>query len=389
MTGRIPVSNPKANYLAHKDEIDEAIARVLDNGWYVGGEEVERFEREFAQYLGVKHVVAVGSGTDALAIALRALGIGHGDEVIMPSWTCTPTAAAVALAGARPVFIDISDETQTLNPDLIEEAITENTKAVIPVHLYGRAADMNAIMNIASYHALHVVEDACQAHGAMSGGKRVGSFGIAGCFSFYPTKNLSAIGDGGAVVTNNDVLARELRLARNYGWDDNRSAGRIYGQSRLDPIQAAVLRVKLKYLDVENARRADIARFYGDAISSIGCGDIDLQLPHYNPGENSHVFHQYVVRVPNRDSVMASLLSDGIETAIHYPVPIHQQPAYAHYNGWFLPITNKQADAVMSIPMYPELADHAVEFVAEHLKSAIENAVKAHVKETFYYPIRW
>jgi len=391
MAGKIPVSNPKANYLVHKEEIDDAIARVLDSGWYVGGEEVERFEREFARYLGVKHVVAVGSGTDALAITLRALEIGPGDEVIMPSWTCTPTAAAVALVGAKPVFVDIVEDTQTMNPAAIEEVVTKNTKAVIPVHLYGTAADMDAIMDVASYYSLHVVEDACQAHGAFSNWLAVGTIGIAGCFSFYPTKNLSALGDGGAIATNNDRLAEELRMMRNYGWDDERSAHRMCGQSRLDPIQAAVLRVKLKYLGDENERRIEIARHYSDVISTIAAyGFAGLRWPRNAPSRDIYVFHQYVVRVPNRDDVRAALKADGIETAIHYPVPVHKQPAYANYDSWFLPITNQQAGTVMSIPMYPELTDSEVEFVAEHLKKAIENAIETHNREqTFYHPVRW
>lgn len=341
--------NPKAQYLAHKSSIDAALQAVLDRGRYILGEEVKLFEEEFASYIGCSAGIGVGSGTEALHLALAVCGIGPGDEVITVSHTAVATVAAIELTGATPVFVDIEPDYYTLDPALLEAAITSRTKAIIPVHIYGQPADLAAIAAIAGKHGLRVIEDCAQAHGAKIGDKRVGSFGDMACFSFYPTKNLGAIGDGGMVVTNDPELAQKARLLREYGWAD-RYVSTIGGwNTRLDEIQAAVLRVKLRHLDADNGKRALLAALYDEELGTSG-----LLLPQQRP-DTTHAYHLYVVRAGNRDGLKEFLTEKGIGALVHYPVPVHLQPAYAGKRAAMLPVTERLAKEVLSLPMYPEL----------------------------------
>lgn len=362
---QIPPSNPKANYLAYKEEIDEAIARVLDSGWYILGQEVNAFENEFAAYVGVSSGIGVGSGTEAIQLALRACDIGEGDEVITVSHTAVATVAAIELAGATPVLVDIDSDTYTINPDNIESAITTRTKGIIPVHMYGNPADMQSIMRIAHRHNLRVIEDCAQAHGAFHKGRKTGAWGDISAFSFYPTKNLGGIGDGGMVVTNNTALAEKVRLLREYGWR-KRYISEFQGlNSRLDEVQAAILRVKLSCLDDDNKRRQKLARIYNDMLSSTS-----LCLPICDTNA-THVYHQYVVRSNARDFFREFLQEKGIGTLIHYPVPIHRQPAYQErlqcVNS--MADTEKVAEQILSLPMYPELTSEQIHQVVDAIVS--------------------
>lgn len=343
--------NPGAQYLAHKAEIDAAIGHVLESGWYVLGRETEAFEKEFATFVGVAHGVGVGSGTEALHLALKTLGIGAGDEVITVSHTAVATVAAIELAGATAVLADVEDAYGTLDPAAIGRLVTPRTRAIVPVHIYGQAADLDPILETARKHGLAVIEDCAQAHGATYRGRPVGSFGVLSCFSFYPTKNLGAIGDGGMVVTNDAALARQARLLREYGWAE-RYISHIPGwNTRLDELQAAVLRVKLRYLKDDNAARRRIAAAYDAAFA-----DGSLKLPGTRVG-STHVYHLYVVRSGERDALQAYLQQAGIAAGIHYPVPVHLQPAYRSRLGALLPVTERLADEVLSLPIYPELGD--------------------------------
>jgi dTDP-4-amino-4,6-dideoxygalactose transaminase len=343
--------NPHAQYLAHKAEIDAAIHGVLAGGRYVLGPETVQFEKEFAAWVGAGHAVGVANGTDALHLALRALGVGRCDEVITVSHTAVATAAAVTLAGAVPVLCDIEEDTCTLDPARLERLISTKTRAIIVVHLYGQAADMDAILDIAGLHGLPVIEDCAQAHGASYRGRRVGTMGKLACFSFYPTKNLGAIGDGGAVVTADEALGEKLRLLREYGWAERYVSHTEGWNSRLDELQAAILRVKLRYLDADNAARRRIAARYRVELADIG-----LVLPATREG-SEHVYHLYVVRSEKRDALNRHLQERGIAAGIHYPVPIHLQPAYRGDPLLSLPVTERAAREVLSLPIYPELAD--------------------------------
>ncbi len=354
-------SNPHAQYLAHKAEIDEAVAAVLDSGWYVLGQQVKDFENEFAQYIGVQHGVGVGNGTDALQIALKACGVGAGDEVITVSHTAVATVAAHEPGGAPPVLVDIEPEFFTLDVRQLEAAITPKTKAIIPVHIYGHAADMSAILDIARRHDIKVIEDCAQATGAMYENKRVGAWGDMACFSFYPTKNLGAIGDGGMIVTNDKNLADKARSLREYGWNEQRNSCVPGVNSRLDEIQAAILRVKLRYLDQDNAARARLAAQYEHALRDTG-----LTLPAKRDNA-SHVYHLYVVRLDQRDELKDFLKTQDILSGIHYPVPVHLQSAYKgriKIQG-NLTETEKAAKEILSLPMYPELKDEELKKVVE------------------------
>lgn len=349
-------SNPKEQYLAHKGEIDAAVSRVLESGWYIFGEEVVGFEKEFAEYLGAAHAVGVGSGTDALQLALRACGVGPGDEVITVAHTAVATVAAIESAGATPVLVDIEADRYCIDPGQIESAVTEKTKAVVPVHLYGLPADMGAICAIAKKRNLLIIEDCAQATGARYGGKRVGSIGDAAAFSFYPTKNLGALGDGGCVATNSAEIAEKVRLLREYGWAE-RYISRVPGtNSRLDPIQAAVLRVKLKSLDGDNARRANIAARYNRELAGAGA-----TVP-VGREKAEHVYHLYVLSADRRDEMQAFLKTKGVGALVHYPMPVHRQPAYQGRlpGEGRLAETDAAAARVLSLPIYPELADSDV-----------------------------
>jgi dTDP-4-amino-4,6-dideoxygalactose transaminase len=356
----LQTSDPRAQYLAHREEILSAIASVLDGGRYILGEEVRTLESSFARYCGTQHGVGVGNGTEALAIALRALGVGAGDEIVTVSHTAVATAVAIELAAAKPVFVDIEPGYYTMDPRLIEPALSKRTRAIVPVHLYGHPADMDAIMAIARRHGLHVVEDCAQAVGASLNGRKVGSWGDVGCFSFYPTKNLGALGDGGMTVTNDAGLAEKMRSLREYGWDDRRDC-RVPGlNSRLDEIQAAVLNVKLKYLDEENDLRRRIAGEYTRRLS-----EGSLALPRERPGAR-HVYHLYVVASERRRDLATFLVGRNMDLGIHYPVPVHRQAAYRdHYAKTRLPHTDQAAESVLSLPIYPELDAGAVRRVTE------------------------
>lgn len=345
----IPCGNPQAQYLAHKSEIDAAIGRVLASGRYVLGQEAEAFEQEFAAYCDVDHAVGVGSGTEALHLALKACDVGAGDEVISVAHTAVATVAAIELAGATPVFADIDDTHYSLDPKGLERLITPRTRAIIPVHLYGQAADLDPIMEIARRHGVAVIEDCAQAHGARYRGRPVGSCGTLACYSFYPTKNLGAIGDGGMVTTRDAVLAGRIRLLREYGWKE-RYVSEIPGwNSRLDELQAAVLRVKLRHLDADNLARGRVAGIY-----NVLLGECGLRLPVTRPG-SSHVFHLYVVRCEQREALYQHMQRAGVAPGIHYPVPVHKQPAYIARFPASLPITERISREVLSLPIYPEL----------------------------------
>jgi len=354
-------ANPRAQYLACKHEIDQAIQRVLWKGVYILGDEVSGFETEFAEYTGVTFGIGVGNGTDALRIALRACGVGPGDDVITVSHTACATVSAIEQAGARPVLVDIEPDTYTLDPNRLEAAISSGTKAIIPVHLYGHAADISSIMSVAERYGIRVIEDCAQAHGALYRGRRVGSWGHMACFSFYPTKNLGALGDGGMIVTSDPHLAEQARKLREYGWTRGRSCQIPGWNSRLDELQAAVLRVKLLHLDSDNAKRVSIAEKYNVGLAVY---KPDLILPTTAPYVK-HVYHLYVVRSPVRDSLMDYLNSVGIRVAPHYAVPVHMQPAYLGRScgGESLPVTEMTAREVLSLPMYPELTDQEIETV--------------------------
>ena len=354
---------PKAQFEAHREQILGAMQNVLERGRYINGEEVEAFEREFAQYCGVAHAVGCANGTDALHLALRALEIGPGDEVITTPHTAVATVAAIELTGAAAVLVDIEPDTYALDPEKVRAAITKRTKAVIAVHIYGQPADLEALLSITREHNLKLIEDCAQAHGATWNGRRVGSVGDVGCFSFYPTKNLGAVGDGGAVVSTDPQIGERLKLLREYGWRE-RYVSAIPGMnSRLDELQAAILRVKLRSLDADNARRNVIAKRYNAELAKL-----PVTIPALRDGVES-VFHLYVIRVPNRDHTLKQLHERGIGALIHYPMPVHLQPAYVGRVGSLsLPVAEKAATEILSLPMYPELTDEEVGQVIEALR---------------------
>ena len=360
-------ANPRHQYLAHKNEIDQAVIRVLEQGRYVLGEEVKSFEAAFAAYIGVKHGIGVSSGTDALHLALVACGVSTGDEVITVSHTAVATISAIEQVGAIPFIVDIEPDFYTINPSKIITAITSRTKAIVPVHLYGQSADLDPIVEIARKYGLRVIEDCAQAHGAFYKGNRVGSLGDLGCFSFYPTKNLGAIGDGGMIVTNNSDLANRVSILREYGWVDRYISNCPGYNSRLDEVQAAILSIKLRYLDQDNDARISIAAMY-----KTGLDDDAIILPCCRP-ETRHVYHQYVVLTSQRDELQQHLEDKGISTLIHYPVPVHLQPAYKGRLKISEPLsrTEQIANEVLSLPMYPELDPTDVQTVIETVKTFV------------------
>ncbi len=345
----VPFLDLKAPYLELQPEIDAAIKRVLDSGWYVLGEEVDAFEQEYAIYCDAKHCVGLANGLDAMHLALLALGVGAGDEVIVPSNTFIATWLAVSQCGARPVPVEPVGATYNLDPRQIEAAITPRTKAIIPVHLYGQPADLDPILTTARKHSLKVLEDAAQAHGACYKGKRIGGHGDVVAWSFYPGKNLGALGDGGAITTNDNEIADRLRMLQNYG-SRVKYVNEVRGyNSRLDPIQAAVLRVKLKHLDEWNARRTEIASRYNTMLAY-------LTLPAVSEWA-SPVWHLYVIRTKKRETLQSHLIEAGVGTLIHYPVPPHLQQAYADqgYKQGDFPIAEAMAEEVLSLPIGPHL----------------------------------
>jgi len=356
----IQLASPLAQYQALAGGIRAAMGRVLEGGAYILGAELANFERAFALSCNVAHAVGVGNGTDALIVALRGLGIGPGDEVITVSHTAVATVAAVIAAGATPVLVDIDPLHYTIDPVRIEAAITPRSRAIIAVHLYGQAADLDAVSAIARARGLRLIEDCAQSTGGIYRGRSLGSVGDAGTFSFYPTKNLGAIGDGGMVVTGDAALAERMRRLRQYGWDDARRTEEVGLNTRLDPLQAAILAVKLPHLAADNARRAAIAARYADGLAGL-----PLMLPTAR-ADCAHVYHLYVVACDDRDGLMRHLDGHGIGTGVHYPLPVHFHRGYADrarlpYDG--LPVTERIVGRILSLPMYPELDDAEVDAV--------------------------
>ncbi|MDC7745576.1 DegT/DnrJ/EryC1/StrS family aminotransferase [Rhizobium binxianense] len=363
----IPFLDIKAQYQSIKGEIDSAVLGVLASGQYVLGEEVLRFEQEFADYCNVKHAIAVNTGTSALHLALLAAGIGPGDEVITVPFTFVATVSAICYTGARPVFVDVEPVTLTMDPAEIEAKITPRTKAIIPVHLYGQMADMSAIKAIANHYRIPVIEDACQAHGAQYKGRRAGSIGVSGCFSFYPGKNLGACGEGGLVVTNSDEEAKTMRMLRDWG-QEQRYHHLLKGFNyRMDAIQGAILRVKLRHLEAWTEARRDHARRY----SSLLGGSPHLKIP-VEVVDRRHVYHVYAVRSRDRDGLQRALSAEGVSSGMHYPIPVHLQKAHADlgYHVGDFPVSEAAASEVLSLPIYPEMPVQHVDQVATALEYA-------------------
>ncbi len=370
LTRSIPIASSSAQYVTIKGEIDAAVHRVLDSGWFILGKEVEAFEPEWATYCGTQYAIGVGNGTDAIMLALCALGVGAGDEVITTAMTAAYTGFAVQNLGATPVFVDIDPATANIDAALIEAAITPRTKVIVPVHLYGQAADLAPIMAIAARHGISVVEDAAQAHGAMYDGKRVGSIGALGCFSFYPSKNLGAAGDGGAVITNDPQLAERVQMLRD-GGQKGRYNHLIPGyNTRLDEMQAAILRVKLRYLDDWNASRRRLAHRYEELMA--GCG-VELPAERDGASPEGHVWHLYAVRHRERDALAAYLKERGIGTGIHYPKALYEQPAFASLGiaPGACPVSERQGRDELSLPLFPELSDDDVAYVAAAVRTFV------------------
>jgi dTDP-4-amino-4,6-dideoxygalactose transaminase len=359
----IPLVDLQAQYRSIKAEIDTAVAAVLDSGQFALGPAVEAFERDFAAYCGVSHAVAVNTGTSALHLALLAVGVKPGDEVITVPFTFVATIAAIEYTGARPVLVDVEPDYYTMDPKALERAVTPRTKAIVPVHLYGQPADMDPILEIASRHGLAVVEDACQAHGAEYRGRRVGSMGDIGCFSFYPAKNLGAYGEGGAAVTNQLEYAEKMRLLRSWGEKRRYEHAIKAFNYRMDGLQGAILGVKLNHLEAWTEARRRHAAQYGRLLEGSPV------LPPKERPAVRHVYHIYAVRIADRDWWRRRLAAEGIQTGVHYPVPVHLQPAYRDlgYRAGEFPVSEAAAAEVLSLPMFPELTAEQIERIAELL----------------------
>jgi len=358
---KIPLVDLKANYLSIKEEIDQAIQRVIDNSSFIMGKDVEEFDKNFANFINAKYSYGVGNGTLALHLALVAAGVKHGDEVILPVNTFIATSEVVSQCGATPIFVDVEEESYNINPELIKKAITSKTKVIIPVHLYGNPCNMNDIMKIAQENNLKVIEDCAQAHGAEYQGKKLGNFGIISTFSMFPAKVLGSFGDAGSVVTNDDELGKKISLLRNHG-RHTKYEHLIEGYNyRIDALQSAILNVKLKYLHNWIEKRREIAHQYNDLFKDIAI----------TPKENGkHCYYMYVVRVKNREKLQEHLKNNGIETGIHYPIPLHLQPAYEHLNykkGDF-PVAEKHAEEILSIPLYPEITNEQINYIVNKIK---------------------
>lgn len=366
---QIPLVDLKAQYRSLKDEIDIAIARVIEKTSFILGPEVEAFEEAFGAYCGGTHAVGVGNGTDAIAMALRGLGVGAGDEVITVAHTFTATTEGISEVGAKPVFVDVDADTLLMDPKLVEPAITPRTKAILPVHLYGQTADMDPLLELARKWDLRVLEDACQAHGAEYKGQRAGSIGDAGVFSFYPGKNLGAYGDAGAITTRDKDLAEWLKRHRNHGRATKYTHDFEGRNSRMDGLQGAVLAAKLPHLDSWNGKRRELALRYDQGLS--GLSGLRRVATH---SACTSALHLYVVRVPNRDRVLELLRDQGIEAGIHYPVPLHLQRAYAHlgYKAGMFPVTEHAASEILSLPLCPELTQRDQDRVISAIAAALE-----------------
>ena len=361
----IPPGDLKREAAEIGSDVQAAITRVTGRGWFLVGPELEAFEREFAAWVDAPYAVGVHSGTDALMLALAALDIGEGDEVVIPAMTSVATATAVLRAGAEPVLADVDPVSMNLDPDSTRAAVTPRTKAIVPVHLYGRPAPMDELLSLSRDRGLVVVEDACQAHGAQIGGRMVGTLAEAGCFSFYPSKNLGAYGDGGMVVTSDSAVDERLRLLRQYGWRDRDRSEVLGWNSRLDELQSAVLRAKLPYLAAWNARRAGIAQRYTAGLSGVP----GLTLPAATPGQ---VHHLYVVRVRDRDGVRTRMTERGIGSGVHYPLPIHRHPALAsRYKSLHFPNAEEIAATALSLPLFPQLTNEEVDAVIAAVRAEL------------------
>ncbi len=360
----IPLVDLKAQYQTIKPEVNLAIKNVLESTHFILGEEVTSFEQKFAKFQDAKYAIGVASGLSALELGMRALGIGEGDEVITPVNSFIASSSAISFTGAKPVLVDCEESSFNIDPKKIEETITKRAKAIMPVHLYGRPVDMDSILKIAKKNDLKVIEDACQAHGAEYKGKRVGSIGNYGAFSFYPGKNLGGYGDGGAVTTNDEELSKKLKQMRNYGQTERYHHRYLAWNSRLDTIQAAILLVKLKYLKSWSKARLNAAKLYNKLLK-----DLPVITPQI-PEDSIHVFHLYVIRTPKRDLLSDYLNKEGIATGLHYPVPIHLQEAYkqlGHSKGDF-PVSEKLSGEILSLPMFPELKESQIEYISETIK---------------------
>jgi dTDP-4-amino-4,6-dideoxygalactose transaminase len=369
---KVPFLDLKAQYESIKSEITGALQQVLDKTAFAGGPFVEKFEKEFAAFCKCEFAVGVGSGTDALWMALLSLGVGSGDEVITTPNTFIATAEAISFCGAKPVFVDVDEKSYNINPDLLEAAITPKTKAVIPVHLFGQTADMSRIMDIARAHNLFVIEDACQAHGAEHKTRRAGSIGDAGCFSFYPGKNLGAYGEAGAIVTNNAELAQKMRMFRDHGQNKKYYHSMIGWNARMDGIQGAILSVKLKYLNTWNEARRKNAQIYNGLLANV-----DGIITPVDADCSKHVYHIYAIRYKDRDALIKTLAEKEIFCGIHYPVPIHLQDAYKFLGkgkGSF-PVAEKCAEEFVSLPMFAELTGEQIERVTSEIKCFLEVSV--------------
>lgn len=361
----VPFVDLKAQYQLIEKEVNKQILRILNDVDFILGKDVGLFEKDFASYCGTKFAVGVDSGISALELSLRAYGIGEGDEVITAANTFIATASAISFVGAKLVLVDVDPKTYNIDVPVIEDVIGDRTKAIIPVHLYGQPADMDTIIKIAKKRRLIVMEDACQAHGALYKGTTVGSIGDVGCFSFYPTKNLGAYGDGGAITTNNTEIAGKLRMLRNYGQKEKYHHKFLAYNRRLDTLQAAILRTKLDKLDEWNEARRRNAQLYNELLK-----DSNVVTP-IKSDFAKHVYHLYVIRVKNRDRLQAYLQSKGISTGIHYPIPIHLQEAYQslEYKRGDFPVTEKYANEILSLPMFPELTFEQIKYVVQEIKN--------------------
>lgn len=367
----VPFLDLQAEYQAIKPAVDAAIGSVLQKCDFILGSAVGAFEEDFARYCGAKYAIGVNSGLDALTLALEACGIGPGDEVITAANTFIATACSISQSGATPVLVDCDEHTMALNPNKVEEAITPRTRVIVPVHLFGRLVEWEPFAEIANKHGLLLFEDAAQAHGASWNGRRAGTFGTAGSFSFYPSKNLGAFGDGGAVVTDDEKVTEYVRYVRTYGQRVKNRHDWAGTNSRLDTLQAAILRVKLQHLDAWNAKRLAIADYYRQLLA-----DLPVTIPAQPRGESDHVYHLFVIRVPKRDQVQAALGDAGIQTGIHYPTPIHLQPAYQslHKPRGSYPVAERVAGEILSLPMYPLMTRSQVEQVVETLGRVLKQS---------------
>ena len=367
----IPIFDSKRQYAQIGEAAEKAVCEVMRSGSYILGANTKALEQELADYIGCKYTIGLNSGTDALHLALRALDIGAGDEVITTAFTFVATAEAIGIVGAKPVFVDIDSDTFNIDPAKIEEAITPNTKAIIPVHLYGQPCDMDRIMDIAKRHNLHVIEDCCQAIGSSYKGQKVGTFGDFGCYSFYPTKNLGTMGDGGLLTTNSEALKDRVIALRNHGGAVRYHHDEIGVNSRLDEIQAAILRVKLPYIDEWNAARKANAEYYNELFKD--CEDVVTPVELH---DTKCIYHQYTVKIPNRDAVHKMLQENGIGAMLYYPVPLHMQKVHKYLNipENSLPNTVENTKLVISLPMFPELTREEQQTVAKTLIDCIKTS---------------